>query len=153
MYDRPQLAGSVTSHPPKFTFLGRCTNLSPCRILGFWRCWWPLMFVTQRLAHSWCLIRDRGTEPPMFLKHRLKISSQKTVQNRTFSWYKEKIRAPGWLSRVRSDFDSGHDLTVCGFQPRIGLCAHSSEPGACFQFCVSLSLCPSPVVLWFHSQK
>ena len=30
------------------------------------------------------------------------------------------------------------------FEPRIKLCADSSEPGACFGFCVSLSLCPSP---------
>ena len=41
---------------------------------------------------------------------------------------------------MRSDFGSGHDLTVCEFEPRVGLCAHSSEPGACFGFCVSLSL-------------
>ena len=34
----------------------------------------------------------------------------------------------GWAS----DFSSGHDLVVCGFEPRIGLCADSSEPGACF---------------------
>ena len=27
-----------------------------------------------------------------------------------------------------------------GFRPRIGLCADSSEPGACFGFCVSFSL-------------
>ena len=30
------------------------------------------------------------------------------------------------------------------FEPRIGLCAESSEPGAYFGICVSLSLCPSP---------
>ena len=42
----------------------------------------------------------------------------------------------GWVS----DFGPGHDLTVCGFEPRFGLCADSSEPGACFEFCVSLSL-------------
>ena len=35
------------------------------------------------------------------------------------------------------DFSSGHDLTVCGFEPCVGLCADSSEPGACFRFCVS----------------
>ena len=29
---------------------------------------------------------------------------------------------------------------VCGFEPRVGLCADGSEPGACFGFCVSLSL-------------
>ena len=32
---------------------------------------------------------------------------------------------------------------VCGFEPCVGLCASSSEPGACFGFCVSLSLCSS----------
>ena len=42
-----------------------------------------------------------------------------------------------------SDFGSGRDLTVRGFEPRIGLCADSS---ACFGFCVSLSLCPSPIL-------
>ena len=36
-----------------------------------------------------------------------------------------------------SDFSSGHDLVVCGFEPRVGLCADSSEPGACFRFCSS----------------
>ena len=36
-----------------------------------------------------------------------------------------------------SDFSSGHDLTVRGFEPRVGLCADSSEPGACFGLCVS----------------
>ena len=43
-----------------------------------------------------------------------------------------------------TDFGSGHDLTVRAIEPRIGLCADGSEPGACFGFCVSLSLCPSP---------
>ena len=33
---------------------------------------------------------------------------------------------------------------VRGFKSRVGLCADSSEPGACFRFCVSPSLCPSP---------
>ena len=33
----------------------------------------------------------------------------------------------GWAS----DFGSGHDLTVCEFEPCIGLCADSLEPGAC----------------------
>ena len=42
-----------------------------------------------------------------------------------------------------SDFSSGHDLTVCEFEPRVGLCADSSEPGASFGFLVSSSLGPS----------
>ena len=52
--------------------------------------------------------------------------------------------APGWLSRLSVQLHSGHDLTVPEFEPRIRLCADSSEPGACFGFCVSLSLWPSP---------
>ena len=53
-------------------------------------------------------------------------------------------RLGGSVSRA-SDFGSGHDLTVCEFEPRVGLCADRSEPGACFGFCVSLSLrsCPA----------
>ena len=39
---------------------------------------------------------------------------------------------------------SGHDLDARGFQPRIGLCAASSEPGACFRFSVSSLSLPSP---------
>ena len=39
-----------------------------------------------------------------------------------------------------SDFSSGHNLAVRGFESCVGLCADSSEPGACLRFCVSLSL-------------
>ena len=46
----------------------------------------------------------------------------------------------GWAS----DFDSGHDLTFREFEPHVGLCADSPEPGARFRFCVSLFLCSSP---------
>ena len=49
-----------------------------------------------------------------------------------------------WGAQSASDFGSGHDLTVRGFKPGIGLCADSLEPGACFGFCVSFSLCSSP---------
>ena len=49
----------------------------------------------------------------------------------------------GWVS-VASDFGSGQDLVVCEFEPHIGLCVGSSEPGACFVDSVSLSFCPSP---------
>ena len=45
-------------------------------------------------------------------------------------------RAPEWLSLY---------LTAHEFEPRVRLWADGSEPGACFRFCVSLSLCPSPV--------
>ena len=48
------------------------------------------------------------------------------------AWVTQLVRRP-------TSFSSGHDLTVCGFEPRVGLCAGSSEPGACFRFCVFLS--------------
>ena len=35
---------------------------------------------------------------------------------------------------------SGHHLTVCEFEPHIRFCADSLEPGACFGFCLLLSL-------------
>ena len=55
------------------------------------------------------------------------------------------LGAPGWRSRLSVRLQPGHDLAVRGFEPRVGLWADGSEPGACFRFCVSLSLCPSPI--------
>ena len=52
--------------------------------------------------------------------------------------------APGGSVGWASNFGSGHDHAVRGLEPCIGLCADGSKPRACFQFCVSLSLCPSP---------
>ena len=42
------------------------------------------------------------------------------------------IGVPGWLTQLSIDFGSGHDLVVPEFKPHLGLCADSSEPGACF---------------------
>ena len=52
------------------------------------------------------------------------------------------VKRPTSAQGMISQF-SGHDLTVCEFEPGVGLCADSSEPGTCFGFSVSLSLCPS----------
>ena len=38
------------------------------------------------------------------------------------------LRAPRSVSDRLLIFGSGHDLTVCGFEPHTGLCAHSMEP-------------------------
>ena len=62
------------------------------------------------------------------------------------------LKAPGWLSWA-SNFGSGHDLTVRGFKPRVGLCANSTEPGASFRFCVSFSVCPHPSSLSLSLSK
>ena len=51
----------------------------------------------------------------------------------------------GGSAREAHDFGSGHDLTIREFEPRVGLCADSWEPGACFGFCASLSLYASPI--------
>ena len=55
------------------------------------------------------------------------------------------LGAPGWRSWLSVRLQPGHDLAVREFEPCAGLWADGSEPGACFRFCVSLSLCPSPV--------
>ena len=52
-----------------------------------------------------------------------------------------------------ADFGSGRDLAVGGFEPRVGLCADGSEPGACFGFCVSLSLSAPPPSLSLSLSK
>ena len=66
------------------------------------------------------------------------LSSKAVIQNR-------RRGAPGWLSRLGVWLRLRSWSHSCGFEPHVGLCADSSEPGGCFRFCVSLSLCPSPV--------
>ena len=44
------------------------------------------------------------------------------------------------LVKCLTSFSSGHDLTVRRFEPHVRLCADSSVPGACFRFCLPLSL-------------
>ena len=61
-------------------------------------------------------------------------------------------RLGGSVSQA-SYFGSGHDLRVCVCEPLVRLCADSSEPGACFRFCVSVSPCPFSVQTLSQSQK
>ena len=70
-----------------------------------------------------------------------------------FALFKVILGASGSLSGLTSDFGSGHDLTVLGFKPHVGLYADSSEPEACFGFCVSLSLSTPPTHTLSLSQK
>ena len=55
----------------------------------------------------------------------------------------QSVKCPASAQVMILHFHSGHDLTFLEFEPHVGLCADSSEPGACFGFCVSLSLWPS----------
>ena len=56
---------------------------------------------------------------------------------------------PGGSISWASDFSSGHDLTVHGFKPSIGLCADNSEPGwSLLQIlCLPVSLVPPQLTL------
>ena len=53
-------------------------------------------------------------------------------------------QVPGWLSQLSVNFGSGYDLVVHQFETHTGLCVDISKLGACFGFCVSFSLYPSP---------
>ena len=81
---------------------------------------------------------------------------QRKVYTTTYVAYLSKIfnlhqnvrnqGAPGVAQAVKRptlDFGSGHDLTVCAFEPRIGFCADSVEPAWDSLF-LPPSLCPSP---------
>ena len=97
------------------------------------------------------------------MRNRIFTESQNTSWKNKFNSYKEEkqlfysgetwqlppyqifkiITTKGRLSSSVSwvsDLGSGHDLMVCGFELSVGLCADSSEPRACFGFCVFLSL-------------
>ena len=50
-----------------------------------------------------------------------------------------------WVTQLVKPLTSAQAMILRSieFEPHVGLCADSSEPGACFEFCVSISLCPS----------
>ena len=71
------------------------------------------------------------------------VSENRKAQNRVWSMYLLCKRVEGHLGvqsvkRLTLDFGSGHDLTVHGFEPLIGLCAGSAEP-AWDSLCLPLS--------------
>ena len=75
-----------------------------------------------------------------------KISLRDVIPFRSLLSIKISEGCPGGSVGWASDFSSGHDLLVREFEPRIRLCADSSEPGACFRLCVSISL-PLPLLM------
>ena len=86
---------------------------------------------------------QRRKHPERMTTNLLLYSFQSFFYERIHLKHEIKGRLGGSVGEA-SDFGSGHHLTVRGFEPRGGFCADSSEPGACFGFYVSLSLCPSP---------
>ena len=55
--------------------------------------------------------------PTLFREMQLKLSLKKSY-----------LGCLGGSVSLMSDFGSGHDLTVCGFEPQVRLCADSVEP-------------------------
>ena len=66
--------------------------------------------------------------------------SKSPVSEQVLHFKKGLPGAPGWRSRLSVRLQPGHDLAVGEFEPCVRLWADGSEPGACFRFCVSLSL-------------
>ena len=89
----------------------------------------------------------RDTCTPMFIAALSTIANYRKSPNvlqLTNGYRRYGLGAPGWFSRLSADFGSSHDLVVRELETHVGLCADSSEPEACFRFCVSLSLCSFP---------
>ena len=116
----------------------------------------PCWSQTELLPWSPCIGISRGWFSDLSIVEKLPTMLQKSfdpmthivirVTHRGFLnvWFKNSMGRLGGSVGWAADFGSGHGLAVCEFKPRVGLCADSSEPGACFEFCVSLSLWPSP---------
>ena len=63
----------------------------------------------------------------------------------------KRVKRGTWVTQslkpLTHGFSSGQDLAVHQYESNVGLCAESSEPGACLRFCVSKSLSSLPPVL------
>ena len=68
-------------------------------------------------------------------------TAKQTIQ-KDFELKLQSLGVPGMRSRLSVQLRL-RSSWVRGFEPRVGLCADSLDPEACFGFCVSLSLCPS----------
>ena len=116
---------------------------------------WEMIFFVQITEYKYCSSRNWGHSyitVKLLLGNgvvRIKVHFL-AIWNSSwfFIWYfhlsKNKLGCLGGSVGWASNFSSGPDRTVPEFEPRVGLCADSSEPGAWFRFCVSPSLCPSP---------
>ena len=142
----PTKAGGGPRSPPPGWFSQTCVYFSlqtSQETFLLFLCLWPLRF--RSLLH---FAISAASTPVNVSVHSSGMSLPGHVSKSMW------LGMTGWLSQM-SDFSSGHHLAVCEFEPCIGLCADSSELGACFGFCVSLSLplSHSCYVSLFLSQK
>ena len=72
-----------------------------------------------------------------------KRKNRRTLLQQTENINKETNYRDAWVAQSVKHptlgFSSGHDLTVCGFELHVGLCADRAESAS-----APLSLCPSP---------
>ena len=80
---------------------------------------------------------------PLSLSAPLFLSLPSPAHSLSFSLSKINKHWGAWVAQLVKRPTSAQ-VMISHFEPRIRLCADSSEPGACFRFCVSLALCPSP---------
>uniref|UniRef100_A0A667GQX1 Adhesion G protein-coupled receptor E2 n=1 Tax=Lynx canadensis TaxID=61383 RepID=A0A667GQX1_LYNCA len=122
-----------------------CTNASSCRCdPGFTSLSGKVIFSTS--SEVCTDINECG--PPLYMS----CGSLAHCHNVEGSYYCECAPGHELLSggtKFQSEKENTcHDIAVCEFKSRVGLCADSSEPGACFGFCVTLSLSsPPPLML------
>ena len=66
------------------------------------------------------------------------------IEPQAYTVSSKYVHRGAWVAQsakqLTLDFTSGHDLAVPECEPGTGLCADSSEPGACFGSSVPLSL-------------
>ena len=72
------------------------------------------------------------------------VGIQANIHSFLFSLNNYIVGCLGRFSRLSIQLQLRSYLTIHGFEPHVGLCDDSLEPGACFRFCVSLFLCSSP---------
>ena len=107
--------------------LGPIAALKPLRGVGA-----ATLCPLSSLPSSWLVLRPVGTSlPPHAPLGPLLLLG---------ILYINKGQRGAWVAQLVKRLSSGHDLSVRGFKPCVGLCADSSKPGACFGFWVSLSL-------------
>ena len=82
----------------------------------FFLIWKRLCSLDQNIdSHRRAALVEMGLEV-------LSLSPIKRLMVKEGTWVALSVKCPAL------DFSSGHDLTVCGFEPRIGLCADCVEP-------------------------
>ena len=108
---------------------------------------WPGLLLTTSLSKSYVPETLKRQWPPFihgFTFCHFSYFSQPTTGSR-----RQTVRRPiaqwgAWVSQLVKCLTWAEVMISGGFEPHIGLCADSSKPGACFKFCVSHSVCPSP---------